>query len=170
MRAENPYKPPAAAVRDPARPPRPPRSQVVAVLAGLGVDIGGSLVVGIVIGIVQAATLSARGMDPRQIQTEMTELDPSSAYFFLNSLVGLGFSMLGGYVCARMARRDERRLTAIMAGVNSVLGLSLGGLRLGVALNVLMIVLTFASTMSGGQLGRRRNLADARETGAATAA
>jgi hypothetical protein len=166
MPVENPYKPPATAVRD---PPRPPRSPIVAVLAGLGVDIGGSLVVGLLIGIVQAATLTARGMDAEQVQTAMTELDPSSGYFVLNTAIGLGFSLLGGYVCARMARRDERRLTAIMAGLIAVIGVALGGSRLAAWLNALMFVLTFVCTMGGGELGRRRNLADAREPSTATA-
>jgi hypothetical protein len=167
MSVENPYNPPAAAVRD---PPRPPRSPVVAVLAGLAVDIGGTTLAGIVLGIVYAATLAARGMDPGQIGTAITELDPDSGFFIVNTVIGLGFSALGGYVCARMARRNERRLTAMMAGLVVAIGFAMGSARLGVGLNALMLVLTFAVVIGAGELGRRRNLADAPKTSAATAA
>ena len=165
MSVENPYKPPAAAVRD---PPRPPRSPIVAVLAGLAVDIGGTTVAGIVLGIVYAAMLAARGMGAEEIGTTLTELEVSG-YFILSTVVRLGFSALGGYVCARMARRDERRLTAIMAGLVVAIGFAMGAARWGVGLNVLMLVLTFAVVIAGGELARRRNVADARKTGAGAA-
>lgn len=167
MPAQNPYKPPAAALRD---PPRPPRSPFVAILAGLGVDIGGTTLAGIVIGIVYSVILAARGQNPEQIVADLTSVDPSSGFFIFNSIVGGAFSLLGGYVCARLVRRDERRFTAIMAASSVGIGIALGGTRLSVGLNAAMLVLTFASVMAGGELGRRRNVADARKASAATAA
>ena len=53
-----------------------------------------------------------------------------------------------------------RKLVIALAAVAAV----------GIALNVLMLVVTFAVVIAGGELGRRRNLADARKIGAATAA
>jgi MFS family permease len=109
-------------------------------------------------------------MDAAEVGRTLTELDPSSGYFVFSSVLGFGFSLLGGYVCARMARRDERRLSVVLAVLVEAIGFVLGAATLGVALNALMLVLTFVTVMAGGELGRRRNLADARKTGAATAA
>ena len=163
----NPYRAPTAAVRD---APPPPRSPIVAVLVGLVVDIGGSMLASIVIGIVYAVVLATRGMPPAEVGRTLTALDPSSGYFIFSSMTGFGFSLLGGYVCARIARRDERRLSVILAALIEVIGLVLGAATLGIALNVLMLVVTFAVVIAGGELGRRRNLADARKLGAVTAA
>ena len=163
----NPYKAPTAAVRD---PPPPPRSPIVAILAGLAVDIGGSVLASIVIGVVYAVVLATRGMPPEEVGRTLTALDPSSGYFILSSMIGFGFSLLGGYVCARIARRDERRLSVILAALIEVIGLVLGAATLGIGLNALMLVLTFAAVIAGGELGRRRNLADAQKASAATAA
>jgi hypothetical protein len=91
----NPYKAPTAPLRD---VPPPPRSPFLAVLAGLGVDVGGSLVTGIVVAIAYGAVLATRGADAEQIGAALTELDPTSGYFILSAVVGLGFSCLGGYV------------------------------------------------------------------------
>src|SRR5690349_20937062 len=102
---DNPYRAPTAAVRD---PPPPPRSPILAMVAGLAVDIGGSMLASIVIGIVYAVVLASRGMAPEEVGKILTALDPSSGYFILSSAIGFGFSLLGGYVCARIARRDER--------------------------------------------------------------
>jgi len=124
----------------------------------------------IVIGIVYAVVLATRGMPPAEVGRTLTALDPSSGYFIFSSMTGFGFSLLGGYVCARIARRDERRLSVILAALIEVIGLVLGAATLGIALNVLMLVVTFAVVIAGGELGRRRNLADARKLGAVTAA
>ena len=139
-------------------------------VAGLAVDIGGSMLASIVIGIVYAVVLASRGMAPEEVGKILTALDPSSGYFILSSAIGFGFSLLGGYVCARIARRDERRLSVILAALIEVIGLVLGAVSLGIGLNLLMLVLTFAAVTAGGELGRRRNVADALKVGAATAA
>jgi hypothetical protein len=164
--AENPYRPPKARVQD---APAPPRSAVVGVLVGLAVDVGGTIVAGIVLGIVYAVMLAARGMGPEQIQTTLTEIDPRSGYFLVSGIVGLGFSLLGGYVCARLVRRDERRVTAIMGGLSALSGVALGGSAIGGWLNAAMVAVTFAAVVAGGELGRRRNLALASKAGATAA-
>ena len=123
------------------------------------------------IGIVYGLTLVGQGMAPEQLAQAFADLDPRSGYFIVSTVVGAAFSLLGGYVCARLVRRNERKVTAILALVNGGLGLLLalasGGLS--PLLDVGAILLTVATNMAGGELGRRRNLANARDA-AATAA
>jgi hypothetical protein len=164
----NPYKPPAAVVRDPLPPPR---SAVVAVLAGLAIDIGGGLLLGIVQGIVYAVMLASDGMSPEQIQTNLTDPDPGSAYFVLGTLLGLGLSTLAGYVCARMVRSRERRVTGILAVISGLIGIAMAAaaafdMTLGIALTLIQL----GCVMLGGELGRRRNEAQARQAAGAMAA
>jgi hypothetical protein len=86
------------------------------------------------------------------------------------SIVGASLSVLGGYVCARIARRNERRVAAVQALLVSVLGALGGGATLGPLANAVLVLLTFASVMAGGELGRRHNLAKARAAGDLSAA
>jgi hypothetical protein len=88
----------------------------------------------------------------------------SSAIVPLLSLACV-FSVLGGYVCARVARRNERRVTVVLA-VLMVIGLSMTA----GASAVLVQALTFASVMAGGLFGRYRNVVERRTPAAAMVA
>jgi len=164
---DNPYAAPTTPVKD---PPPPPRSPILAVLAGVATDIGGTIVAGLVISIVYAATLASEGRSLEQIEQALTQIDPSSGYFVVSLVVGFGFSVLGGYICARVARREERRYAAIAALLIVAIGLGMGGSSFGFWANVGMALLSFVSVMLGGELGRRRNVAQTRKAGAASAA
>jgi peptidoglycan/LPS O-acetylase OafA/YrhL len=164
----NPYKPPAATVRD---PPRPPRSPTFAILVGIGIDLGGALASSAVVATLYTLMLVAQGRS-------VMEFDPRQTWFgVVGVLTGGACSFLGGYVCARLVRRNERRVTAMMA---TIVMASSVALALSVALqidalsmlswtwSIARLVATFLLVLAGGELGRRRNLVDVR-TGAATA-
>jgi hypothetical protein len=158
VREENPYKPPTAPVRDTEAPA--PRSLTLAVLAGLGVGIGGMLLSRVIQAIVYV-TLIEPDATPQRFVEEL------SAWFI--TLVGGSciFSVLGGYVCARVARRHERRVTLVLAALSTAIAyLTFGGNG---ALAALVLTLTFVSVMAGGGLGRYRNLSERRKTAAIAA-
>ena len=126
---------------------------------------------GILIGIVYAAILAADGTGAAQIQTMLTEPNPRSAYFILSTVSGYSFSLLGGYVCARLVRRRERNVTGILAAISGVVGFTMGGATtLGLSAVIFFTLVQVVCVILGGELGRRRNLADAGNAGAATAA
>lgn len=158
MAEENPYKPPTAPVRDAGAPA--PRSLTLAVLAGLGVGIGGMILSRAIQAIVYV-TLIEPGATPQQ------SVEALSAWFITLVSSSCIFSVLGGYVCARVARRHERRVTVVLAALSTAIAYStFGGNG---ALAVLVLALTFASVMTGGGVGRYRNLAERRKTTAAIA-
>jgi predicted MFS family arabinose efflux permease len=120
-----------------------------------------------------ALVLVAQGRDAEQF-------DPRQPMFgFIGFFTGGACSLLGGYVCARLARRNERRVTAIMASLSAAVPVAL---VLVVALqhavlpvlslgwSAVRLALMFLLAIAGGELGRRRNLTDARNTAAASAA
>ena len=94
------------------------------------------------------------------------------AMWFIASTVAEGvFSLLGGFVCARLVRRNERRVTALLASLIAGTDLALAAI-LGEWewLDGMLLALTVVCVLAGGEVGRRRNLANQREANAATAA
>jgi MFS family permease len=151
---ENPYKPPTAPVRDTGAPV--PRSLTLAVLAGLGVGIGGMILSRVIQAIVYV-TLIEPGATPQQ------PVEALSAWFLTLVSSSCIFSVLGGYVCARVARRHERRGTLVLAVLSTAIAYWTIGSG---ALATLVLALMFASVMAGGGFGRYRNLAEKRKTAA----
>ena len=106
----NPYAPPEAAVHD---LPVKPGSAFKAVALGLATDIGGTLVATVILALIYGAALGAAGVRREEIAAAMQVSATDSWFFYAMTGVGLGFSVLGGYVCARIARRSELKLGAI---------------------------------------------------------
>jgi hypothetical protein len=73
------------------------------------------------------------------------------------SIVGCGFSVLGGYLCARIAKRSEHKLGGILATISTGIGLLLGMNRYSLLVNLILIVATFAAVMIGVQIGYSQN-------------
>jgi hypothetical protein len=140
--------------------PAPRGSPVKGMIFGLLVDLGGSLLASFALFFVWAIWLSSSGLDAEAIAQSMAEPDPLSGMALAGYTVGGGFSWLGGYVCARVARETELRCAAVIATVSSLVSLAMGaGLPLG--LYLFLTVLTFASVMFGGWMGEQRNLRQA---------
>jgi hypothetical protein len=155
---DNPYTPPAAPVRDIA--PAATRSPALCILAGLVVDVVGTIVSRTALLAVYVTPTLDVGEASRALSR------PLSVVFLAIVVLGVAFSALGGYVCARMARRDERRITAVLAAVRSVIGLPMF-ITNDAWVSIAVLTLTFVSVMAGGGLGRYRNLAEKRKTAAA---
>lgn len=95
---ENPYASPAhsAGAQDP-RKPDAPRLRVWAILAGWGVDMGFSLVAGTALAVVGLVQLMADNVPPERWQTELNE---QNWYLITSLVVGVGGTLLGGYLAA----------------------------------------------------------------------
>jgi|ERR1043166_16283 hypothetical protein len=104
----------------PARRARPgPRgSRLKAIAAGCLVDIGGSLLFGVVLMLLLGITLGLLGVRPEMIQHKRVFNSP--AFELASVLYGTAFTVLGGYVAARIANYLEYR-TALWVGVISLL-------------------------------------------------
>ena len=154
MSPPNPYQPPEAPVADQdARRGAPVKGMIF----GLMVDIGGSLIAAVLLVFVWSIWLAASGMDAEGITQMLSEPDPLSTFSFVSYAVGCGFSWLGGYVCARVARETEMRCAAVVATVSSLIAVTMGT-ALPLALNLVLTLLTFGAVMLGGWTGLQRNL------------
>ena len=153
MSSPNPYRPPEAPVADQDRPRGSP---VKGMVFGALVDIGGTLVAGIVLGVIWSIGLAASGQTAEEIEQAVQNPDPTSVVGILGFVIGTAFSVLGGYVCARVARETEYRCAGVVSVASIAIGLAVGGGQ-SFAMNVLMVVATIAAVMLGAWIGAQRN-------------
>jgi len=134
----------------------PRGSPVKGMIFGVLVDIGGSLLASFVLFFIWAIWLGASGLDAESITKEMTEPDPLSQVAIVGYALGTGFSWLGGYVCALVARETELQCAAVVATISSLVALATGA-GMPLALYLSLTVLTFATVMLGGWMGQQQN-------------
>lgn len=132
--------------------------QVSAVVLGLALTIGGSLLVGGCIGIVLAAAVFGAGTPPDRLQAAILELTASTPLLLLFLAVGALFSGLGGYVAARVGNAAPLTHAGVMALAAIGLGVLFSdhgaGPRWFAALDC---TLTLAGALAGGALVARRS-------------
>ncbi len=110
----DPYRPPGAPVRDPQAGPQ--RSTPLAILLGLCVDIGGTMVFSVAAATIASILFVRSGVGPDELGHALA----TSATFQLVSLAGgLACTVLGGYAAARFANRGEYA-TAFAVGLASL--------------------------------------------------
>ena len=148
--SEDRFKPPGADVRD----PRPGKgSTIKGVIAGLVVDLVSTMLFGVVASILWGIALGAAGRSQQEIEAALTrpDGDPLLSATFL--AVGVLCSVLGGYVCERIARRGDYKAGALLAALSAVLGLAMGGASsASVPMLALLIFLTVGSVLLGTRL------------------
>ena len=150
----NPSKPPKTDANDKAAAGGSP---VRAVLSGLAVDIGGSILAEIVLEVFHQSQLVASGLAPEQVDAAMRNVRMDSPFELLGIVLGSACSVLGGYVCARIVRRDEFRVGGVMAAISSMLGLLGASSSTPDDLVVLLTVSTAACVLLGVKFGREAN-------------
>ena len=98
------------------RPPVAGNAALRAVLTGIGIDICGSTLLNIVLTSLYVAQVGTPGMTSAQIEDVVRAMPPQSPLSVLGILLGALVSVAAGYVCARIARRNESFAGALMAG------------------------------------------------------
>lgn len=155
MDSRNPYTAPEARLSDPA--PRP-GSPYKAVALGLLADFGGTVAVSIVMAFVYSVMLAGAGTAPEDIEAALKTVSPDSLYFWIGAIGGCACSVLGGYVCARIARQSEYTLGAILAAIGVVLALLFfGGGGPDVGMAIVLNAATVAAVIVGAHIGKKRN-------------
>ena len=122
-------------------------SGLKAIIIGLVVDIGGSLVAAFILAIAYSVLLASRGWSPEEIEHHLTNLDLYSTFSVVTMIVGGSMTVLGGYVCARIVNYSEYKFALVFGFISAAFGhfasesyhstldnLALGILTLGCAL------------------------------------
>lgn len=154
MSQPNPYAPPHAAVKD-----LPPGagSAFKAVGLGLVADIGGTFAVTVVFLLVYGVVLGVSGGNVEEVLAAVDFTSTDSWQFYASTVLGLGCSVLGGYVCARVARRDEMKLGAITALLSAALGMFLGAGTHELGTFLSMTLAGIGAVLVGARLGYWKN-------------
>jgi hypothetical protein len=150
MQSKNPYEPPKAHIADVSGVT--PGSPVKAISLGLAVDVGGTLLAGVLFSIAYGVSLVAFGTSGEQI----TRASFGPLFQIGNFVIGGVFSVFGGFVCARIARRLEYVLGGVLATVSSALGFLMAA-KQPFLQNALLTLATFVSILIGSALGRCKN-------------
>jgi hypothetical protein len=146
----------------PSKPPKinpltAPGSPLRAVLVGLAVDIGGTALLRIVLLIIAVAQVRTPDMTESQLHDALASIPPQSALQIVGTLLGSLLSVAGGYVCARIVRRDEYRVGAVMAGVGVLYELMTDSGGTPADLLVLLVLCDIACNMLGVKYGAEHN-------------
>jgi MFS family permease len=150
---EDRFKPPATEVRD---RPRAKRSAVKGLVMGTLADLGGTFVFSVLLSMVFAIFMTAGGRSPQEIQAALAHSDANPLLSGIGLVGGCAFSILGGYVCERVARQGHYRLGVILSCILAAVGLMLSWSSYSLAMLGLLTALTFGSTLLGTRLGLER--------------
>jgi hypothetical protein len=154
----NPFAPPSTQVTDRDLPE--PGSPFKALLLGLLWSVGAANALGLLIGMGWAVFLIVSGTPSASVQVQIAaDLQPGSPLFLLLMLMGCGFSILGGYVCTRIARHHEYRLGILMALLGEACGWLLSGGEIGMSAGLFALVslASAASVLLGVYFARAAN-------------
>ena len=144
------FKPPATEVRD---PPALQGSAVKAVALGLVVDIVGTMLFSIALGMAYAIHLGRTGMNEEQIRSAASNATPGSFLVIVGTVAGAGFSVLGGYVCERVARRQNYRVGLVLGCVSAGLAVLVGWSSTPPLQHVFFSLLTVVCVLVGTRFG-----------------
>ena len=79
------------------------RINIKALMLGVLADEGGSLTTGAILGVITGIVLASKGVQQNEIQTYL-----HSPFVLIPSLIiGLGFTVLGGFVAGRVSKSNE---------------------------------------------------------------
>jgi hypothetical protein len=105
----------------------------IAVLVGFAVDMAGSTILGLLILFVLLLVWSLEGVKPADMSKKMMSVNEDPMFQAVTGAVGLGFTLIGGYVAGRMAAGYKVLHGAAVGLMGMVLGV------FAVALLLLMI-------------------------------
>ena len=142
----SPYQPPRASVADIERAPGSP---IKGVIYGVLVDVGGSVLMGILLTVLYGVMLATSGASTEEIERTLATPEPLSWVSLVGNIVGFGMSFLGGYVCARVAGKDEYRSAGIVAAIALIAGFLFGMGTYPVEWNLLLALLSASAVMGG---------------------
>lgn len=126
-----------------------------AVLLGVVVDIGGTVVISFGAAFVAAMIFTSQGMD--EAQFDQLFADRTSPLMVALTIVGGLFSILGGYVCARIAKHNELKLGGVVALFSTLFAIILDDERSGMTEDLLLYTAGIVSILFGSWLGMKRN-------------
>ena len=89
-----------------------------------------------------------------QLSQEISNLETTLG--ILSLIMGMAFSVLGGFICALLAKARWQNAVLILAAIMSLYGLVVGSQNIPLGKLLILTSLTFGSIYLGGWLSGRR--------------
>lgn len=132
------------------------RVSIKGVLLGVGTDIGGSIVAGVLLLSWFGGSNFSANMSPDEIDEVVKRITQNGTFLITSFVIGLSLSAVGGYVAARIAGKDYY----LNSGLVGVVGVLAGLLSLSNAypiwFNVGGLILIVPAALYGGRLAESR--------------
>ncbi len=112
-------------------------------------DIGGTIIFGIIAGVVSGLVLSSQGLSMDEISEIMINVDILSFWGISTIIIGLLISFYAGYVCAKRSGEKVISSTTILCLISSLFGLSAGIDTFSFIENTLLTILTIGAIVFG---------------------
>ena len=133
------------------------KASIKAICYGLLIDIGGSLVLSILLGMIYGVVLIKQGVPADQITERMSVIDHWSLLGIVGTIVGVAISFFAGYVCASKSITNINRDAAILGAISATFGAVIGSSSYSLIEIVVLSVATVGAVICGAMLWRKIN-------------
>ena len=120
----NPYESPDSDVnkseKHRARPIR-------AIVFGVIIDIGGTIVGVVILTIVYVAILASSGATQDEVDRVLSTAKPTTFFGFVTAMWGVFMSFIAGFYCVRISRAIDWRYPATLALLVFIIGIAMAG-------------------------------------------
>jgi len=128
---------------------------IKAILIGFTVDFVGSIVVGLIVMIILGIILVVRGLPIKELEVALFS-EPRVSIIGL--VVGFPFTFLGGYIAARIAKKEELFNSCCVGVIGVILGFTMIQFHeYPLWFNTICFLLTIPIAMLGGYVGKNKN-------------
>lgn len=127
---------------------------IKAILLGLLVNIGGNLLVSIIIGALLVMLLITQGVSATNLESRLEQLTQNFSFLIVDIVIGLGFTFLGGLTAATFAKTLEVTHAGIVGAIAILFGLLFTG-ALPLWYNVVAFLLTVPVSILAGYAAKR---------------
>jgi hypothetical protein len=154
----DPYTPPQTPPSSPQSPPIKRGRPLMAVAIALVVDFGATIILSIVVTFLYLLVLAGQGVDPEAALAGLSRMGIGSPLTLLLLAGGCLITIFSGYLCAKIAGRDEVTWVTVYALIAVAIGFILGSLQID-TLTMILIALNMGCAYGGGWLYMRKKLA-----------
>lgn len=136
---------------------RPLKISIKAILIGILVDICGSTLVGFVFGFILAVVLITQGVPRIDAQTQVNSIIQNPSFLVGGLFMGLGFTFLGAFVAAHIAKTAEFIHAGSVGAIICLLSLLFPSRPLPVWYSRVGFLLTVPVAILAGYLAKNKN-------------
>jgi len=130
---------------------------VIAVITGVLIDIIGTIIIAVLIGLALGFYLLSQGVAENELESVLTTRITHVPWSIILIVLGASISVLAGYVTAKIAKHGVYLYAGIVGCISGGFGYSTGLDEYSAPVNISLALLTVAVTILGAFLWLRKN-------------